>query len=186
MVLYFATPIPRTGSTRSAGTGEKAPSAKTQSPTASPRQPRCGPSFEGQRLWQLRCPISSPIGWPLPPLRSPLSLMPQPNRARVTGVYSAHHEEVGEHLASHTTATCSFSHVAPWPMPEGAPLLLRYLCKCVLGALIRPCLGLFISNVLNGVNEGCDFAFTCIEVDPRPEARCSEHGEIEVELYRLW
>ena len=40
-------------------------------------------------------PISSPIWQPLPPVRPPLGLMLVPRRARVTGVFSAHHEEVG-------------------------------------------------------------------------------------------
>jgi hypothetical protein len=41
------------------------------------------------------CTISSPIV-PQPPQRSPLSLLPAPNRARVTGDDSTHREEVGE------------------------------------------------------------------------------------------
>ena len=45
-------------------------------------------------------PISSPIGRQQPPLRYPLSLLPQPNRARLTIVTSAHHEEMGEYPAS--------------------------------------------------------------------------------------
>ena len=40
-------------------------------------------------------PISSPIGRPQPPLRPPLGLLPEPHRARVKGVTSTHHEEVG-------------------------------------------------------------------------------------------
>ena len=40
-------------------------------------------------------PISSPIGWPPPPLRPPLGLLPAPHRARVKGFSSTHHEEVG-------------------------------------------------------------------------------------------
>jgi hypothetical protein len=43
-------------------------------------------------------------------------------RARVTRVTSAHHEEVGEHLASQAPATDSFSLVAPPPMSEGATI----------------------------------------------------------------
>ena len=40
-------------------------------------------------------PISSPIWPPPPPLRPPLGLLPAPHRARVKGVSSTHHEEVG-------------------------------------------------------------------------------------------
>jgi hypothetical protein len=47
----------------------------------------------------MRCPISSPIGQPPPPLCPPLGLLPVPHRARVRGVSSAHHEEVGGLLA---------------------------------------------------------------------------------------
>ena len=43
----------------------------------------------------MQCTISSPIV-PQPPQRSPLSLLPSPSRVRVTGVSSAHREEVGE------------------------------------------------------------------------------------------
>jgi hypothetical protein len=46
-------------------------------------------------------PISPPIGPPPPPPpRSPLGLLPGPSQGPVTRVSSAHHEDVGELLAS--------------------------------------------------------------------------------------
>ena len=169
-----ATPVPRTGSTRSAAAGEESPPCR---PATTPRSPSCGAAclhalhldekvhclksprqtgsspkrrcgrrsaarrhrarsaaadpLPGKRrsslllrlpgppprflLSEFVCPsdrtvskdtcvggggaISPPIA-PPPPQRPPLGLLPEPHRARVNGVSSAHHEEVGGHLAS--------------------------------------------------------------------------------------
>ncbi len=73
-----------------------------------------------------RGPICPPIAPPPPPC-PPLGLLPEPHRARVTGVSSAHHEEVGG-------ASCIFREpfwfhhtMTSRPMPRGA-----YSYKCAL------------------------------------------------------
>ena len=82
-----------------------------QSPAASPRPQTGGPFLAWQRLpapcldmwglvlkkhrWRLlQCDLTIS---PQPPPCPPLGLLPEPHRARVKGVSSAHHEEVGGH-----------------------------------------------------------------------------------------
>jgi hypothetical protein len=63
--------------------------------------------------------ISPPIAPPPPPC-PPLGLLPEPHRASVTGVSSAHHEKVGG--ASSIFREQSWFHRTrtSWPMPESA------------------------------------------------------------------
>ena len=69
------------------------------------------------------CTISSPIV-PQPPQRSPLSLLPEPSRARVTGVYSTHREEVGK-LPTVSSAVASSLRTRDPRHAAGRRLVLR-------------------------------------------------------------
>ena len=65
-------------------------------------------------------PISSPIWQPPPPPRPPLGLLPVPLRARVKGVSSAHHEEMGRLPAGHAAVVGSLRTHDPRALQAGA------------------------------------------------------------------
>jgi hypothetical protein len=70
--------------------------------------------------------ISPPIAPPPPPC-PPLGLLPEPLRARVTGVSSAHHEEVGGHLASPSSSPGSTGPGPRGRCQKAPPLLITVI-----------------------------------------------------------
>jgi len=67
-----------------------------------------------------------------PLLRPPLGLLPKPRRARVAGVSSAHHEEVGGHLASSASSPGSSG-----PRPRGRCQQAPLCHKNVIGNIVH-------------------------------------------------